>query len=746
LPPEHPGGDEASQAAGGRHSAPAKRGRHRGTDGSAPVERPDPLDGDTDPAPVTTELAGEEVAADDPVAGSSVTEADGPDPDAAAEEPVAAAPVTGSPVADDPTASEVDPPARSSVTDDPVIEVAAAEAPVTDNSVTDNSATDASVTGDSAESDGEPLPSASLSPSERVFPTWTDPTVRRASAVIGGPLGRHASVGRARIFTPLRVALLMGIAVLICGWLFKSPCIQQGANGGLNQGGQRPWITGCYNDVVPLYGGRGLNDPNRDPYAYVWVENRPNDWPSGQVFLASQVHQADGHLIAEEGGRTVQLGDHTLVGDPDSGYRQVQGDQLVPVPDDQLGTIRYLEYPVITGYFMWGVSALTSAYLTFAQSTGVLPVPLDVAAYFTIGAILLGLMYLWVVACTAKIARRRIWDTAIMCLSPLLIVHAFTNWDLLAIGFTGGAMLAWARKKSVLAGILLGLGTAAKLYPVFLLGPLLVLCLRSGRMGAWTKALLAGAITWVAVNLPILLAYPRAWIEFYTMNTTRVPEWDSWYYLVTVVSPFNPWDSGGRATTLLNALSLLLFVVACAAIGWLALSVRRRPRFAQLAFLVVAAFLLTNKVWSPQYSLWLVPLVALALPRWRRVLSWQFAEVVVWMLLMLSFDSDAGKNLSIQPFAAAAVVRDILLIALVVRVIREIVRPELDLVRQAGDDDPSGGVLEDAPDRLTIPSLPTLWRRLFGSRRTESAADGPADGDGAGAGNLVTADRSSSPD
>jgi uncharacterized membrane protein len=542
----------------------------------------------------------------------------------------------------------------------------------------------------------------------------------------------------------MRVALLMGIAVLICGWLFKSPCIQQGSDGGLNQGGQRPWITGCYNDVVPLYGGRGLNDPNRNPYSYVWVENRPNDWPSGQVFLPSQVHRADGHLIAEEGGRSVQLGDHTLVGDPESGYQQVEGDTLVPVPDSQLGTIRYLEYPVITGYFMWGVSALTSAYLGFAQSTGIVPVPLDVAAYFTIGAILLGFGYLVVVACTAKIARRRIWDTAIMCLSPLLVVHAFTNWDLIAIAFTGGAMLAWARKRSVLAGILLGLGTAAKLYPVFLLGPLLVLCLRSGRMGAWTKALVAGAITWVAVNLPILLAYPRAWIEFYTMNTTRVPEWDSWYYLMTVVSPFNPWDSGGKATTLLNVLSLVLFVVACAAIGWLALSARRRPRFAQLAFLVVAGFLLTNKVWSPQYSLWLVPLVALALPRWRRVLSWQFAEVVVWMLLMLSFDTDSGKNLSIQPFAAAAVVRDILLIALVVRVIREIVRPELDLVRQAGDDDPSGGVLEGAADRWTIPSLPTLWHRLVGSGRADSEDSGGASGgDGAGDGDLVTADRSS---
>lgn len=571
-----------------------------------------------------------------------------------------------------------------------------------------------------------PAPSASLSPSERVIPSWTDPTVRRASDLIGGPLGRHAVVGRARIFTPLRVALLMGIAVLICGWLFKSPCIQTGADGGLDQGGQRPWITGCYNDVVPLFGGRGLDDPHRNPYSYVWSER---DGRSDRVYPASAVHRQDGRLVADDAGKTVVLGDNTLVGDPESGYSEVQDGTLVPISADQAGDIRYLEYPVLTGYFMWGVSALTAGYVDLAESTGIVPVPLDVAAYFTIGAILLGMLYLWVIACTAKIARRRIWDTAIMCLSPLLIVHAFTNWDLIAVGLTGGAMLAWARKRPVLAGILLGLGAAAKLYPAFLLGPLLVLCLRSGRMGAWTKALVAAAVSWAAVNAPIYLAYPHAWAEFYTMNSTRGAEWDSWYYLYSVLSGTDPWSApGGQTPTLLNTLSLVLFLLACAAIAWFALSARRRPRFAQLAFLVIAAFLLTNKVWSPQYSLWLVPLVALALPRWRRVLSWQFAEAVVWMLLMLSFDTDAGRNLSIHPFVGAAIVRDILLVALVVRVVREAVRPDLDLVRIAGDDDPSGGVVEGTPDRFTLPSLPTLVRRARASVR-RPAADGPA-GDG----------------
>ena len=57
----------------------------------------------------------------------------------------------------------------------------------------------------------------------------------------------------------------------------------------------------------------------------------------------------------------------------------------------------------------------------------------------------------------------------------------------------------------------------------------------------------------------------------------------------------------------------------------------------QLLFLIVAAFLLTNKVYSPQYVLWLVFLFPLARPRWRDYLVWTIFEtlyfVAVWWYL-----------------------------------------------------------------------------------------------------------------
>jgi uncharacterized membrane protein len=598
--------------------------------------------------------------------------------------PSSIAPVTAPPP-DDPTPVSVTPGLPSVPMDsqgDPAADAPAEEpAAATGDPVTGDPVTEAraAVTAQPRQVDPPLARSASLGPTERVFPTWTDPTARRASDLIGGPMGRQALVGRAVLFTPLRVCLLMAIVILIGGWLFKAACIQQGpdGNGGvsLDQGGQRPWITACYNDAVPLFGSHKLNTGEL-PYGTSWEDN---------------------------------------------------------------GQTRYMEYPVVTGYWMWAMAQVSRAYVAFAEMTGIVPVPLDVAAYFTIGAIFLGLMYLWAVAATARIARRRIWDTAIMCLSPLLVVHAFTIWDLLAIGITAGAMLAWARGKPVLAGALLGLGTAAKLYPVLLLGPLLILCLRAGKMTAWTRAFVAAAAVWLVINLPVMLAYPNGWYEFIRLNSERPPEYDSWYFIYATLTGSSIWDAapGADSPTLVNLLSLALFALACLAIGWFGLAAQRRPRFAQLAFLVIAAFLLTNKVWSPQYSLWLLPLAVLALPRWRPLLLWQFSEAVVWVLLMLSFAGVANKGLSIYPFVNAAILRDVMVLTLVYLVIRDIQRPDRDLVRMAGDDDPSGGVLEDAADRFTLPSLPELWRRLRSQRSEPDGADEGSEEDAApvGAGN-----------
>jgi uncharacterized membrane protein len=344
---------------------------------------------------------------------------------------------------------------------------------------------------------------------------------------------------------------------------------------------------------------------------------------------------------------------------------------------------------------------LAKTYTALSKVTG-LPVIAEVVVFFDIAALGLALAWLTTLWATAGLTGRRVWDAALVGASPLVIFHIFTNFDALATALAIGGLLAWARRRPVLAGVLLGLGVAAKLYPVLLLGPLLVLGVRTGRLGGLARTVAATVTTWLAVNLPVMVLFPRGWSEFFRLNARRGDDMDS---LFNVVKSFTGWQGLDpnlgfwQPPQRLNEVVLALFVLCCVAIGYMALTAPRRPRVAQLAFLVVAAFLLTNKVWSPQFSLWLVPLAVLALPHRRILLVWMTIDALVWVPRMYYLYNVPDRGLPEQWFTATVLLRDLAVLGLCALVVRQVYRPEEDLVRWGGRvDDPAGGVFDRAPD------------------------------------------------
>lgn len=510
----------------------------------------------------------------------------------------------------------------------------------------------------------------SLDAADRVAPTWTESAGAAISRPFGGPLGRHAQVGRQWFWTPLRVVLLLAMLTLAGAYLFKAPCLQTYDT---SQGPQLDWrhskqyTAMCYSDIIPRFGMGDLAPDGVFPYKTPW-------------------HQ-----------------------DPGSAQQP-----------------RYMEYPVVTGVFQWVNAKIADGWVTLA-GMGWLPYAVITVLYFNVTAFWLTGAWLTTVWAVLMLAGRRPWDAALVALSPLAFAHAFTNFDALATALATGGLLAWSRRRPGVAGALIGLGAAAKLYPLLFFGPLLLLCLRSGRLREGGRALLAAAGAWLAVNLPILVLFPRGWSEFYRLNSSRAADPDSLYnalYHYTGWAGFDGPLTSGQTPVVLNAVALGLFVLACLAIGWLALAAPVRPRLVQLCFLVVAAFLLTNKVWSPQYSLWLVPLAVLAVPRWRWLLSWMIADAVLWAPRMYYYLGTGNKGLPEGYFLGAVLIRDALVVALCVLVVREVLRPATDAVRTSlvpvgahprpAAHDPSGGVLDDAPDRVTLP-WPSSWtRRISG--------------------------------
>jgi uncharacterized membrane protein len=353
-----------------------------------------------------------------------------------------------------------------------------------------------------------------------------------------------------------------------------------------------------------------------------------------------------------------------------------------------------VEYPVLTGAFMWLTADLTRGVHSIVTSWS------DLIIFGVLTAALLSLCALVVTAATAFTNKYRPYDAAIFALSPLLVFHAFSNWDLLAMALASAALWAWARDRPVLAGVMIGLGTAAKLYPIFLLVPLAILAVRTRRYAEPLWAGAAAGFAWCAANVPLAIAYHEGWWSFYKTSIERPTERSTIWAIVRTLT--NGSVSSGDApywvpSGIAVALALIAALTLVAVVG---LAAPVRPRLAQLAFLSVLAFLLTTKVWSPQYSLWLVPLIALARPRWRLVLIWQFVEIFVWiatLTLLLGYDV-SEHGISYGWLMLLLVIRDGLLIALAGLVIREMWQPWRDVVRVDGADDPGGGVFDGAPD------------------------------------------------
>jgi uncharacterized membrane protein len=234
-----------------------------------------------------------------------------------------------------------------------------------------------------------------------------------------------------------------------------------------------------------------------------------NDWASSDVRYAAMCYSDAPYLYAPRGFA--------------AGYR--------PYTDTQ-GRYQALEYPVLIGYFAYGTARLTQALgdppdlaaradLTEADIYGAPGVMAESSRFFVVTAVLLAPFALLSAWFLAGVHRRRPWDAMLFAASPALLLAGLVNWDLLAVCALTGALWAWSRGQPVLCGVLVGLGTATKLYPVFLLGALLVVCIRRGRLPAFAVVTGSAVIGWLLVNAPPMLADFDQWKVFWTFNNDR---------------------------------------------------------------------------------------------------------------------------------------------------------------------------------------------------------------------------------
>ena len=294
-----------------------------------------------------------------------------------------------------------------------------------------------------------------------------------------------------------------------------------------------------------------------------------------------------------------------------------------------------VEYPVITGVVMWATTYISHSF----------------KSYFNANAILIALLFFALLLLLRRV-HPQYWY--LLPLSPAVIGSLYINWDLWAIISMVGAIYLFDRGRLHWSAILLGVSVATKFFPIIFLLPIALILWRRNQLLALAKYLAIASTTWLVINLPVILTTPSGWWHFYSLNINRSADWGSFWYALSLLGvPLNQ----------LNLFSLLTFLILLAAFVLYFFELKFSPTLAEISFIVMAASTAVNKVYSPQYVLWLAPLAIMVLQKNRSLFTafwiWQGGEllyhVAIWQ--HLASYSGAKFGLSDGGYAMATLLR-----------------------------------------------------------------------------------------
>ena len=245
---------------------------------------------------------------------------------------------------------------------------------------------------------------------------------------------------------------------------------------------------------------------------------------------------------------------------------------------------KLIEYPVITGFFIHFMGVLGENYAGYYFQTSLFFILFATAATFVLYQFL------------EKKDEKRL--VIYWILAPSMFFFLIYNWDIITVLLVIIAFFAIKQDKDYLASLFLALGFSSKFYPIIYLLPLL---LKKKEIVEWVKIIGVFGVTTLIINLFFMFSNFEGWYYFISFNSLRPPNLDSIWSAIDLFLHY------GLSISRMNMLSLFLIATSSIVLMWKF----RHESTIKLCFTLTLVFLLFNKVFSPQYLLWLLPFFVL---------------------------------------------------------------------------------------------------------------------------------------
>ena len=294
-----------------------------------------------------------------------------------------------------------------------------------------------------------------------------------------------------------------------------------------------------------------------------------------------------------------------------------------------------VEYPPLTGLVMWATATITP----FGYNSDKI--------YFLINIGLIAALFVGTALLVSKINPNK-WY--LLPLLPAVIASLYINWDMWAVLSSIAAIYWFDRKRYGWSSIALAVSIATKFFPIVLFIPISIIFLKQKEYREGIRYLLRATFLWIIINAPFALTTPTGWLRFFKLNGNRPADLGSLWQALNIFNIYPPH---------INFYWIAIFGLSAMGVAGRLLRNIEIPTLAQVAFIFVALFTAFNKVYSPQYVLWLAPLGVIALQNKRNRSAfwvWQGSEALYHFAIWEYLGGYAGAKFSLPPTWYAAII------------------------------------------------------------------------------------------